>query len=374
MTGAPVSPLGRIAVLGAGAEAMRMARQLQGAGGDVIVVEPDGFAAERAQHHLRRLEGANAALNIGTDPAALARADLILDTMEDAGDRATCLPYLVVASAVIVTTCLHELPGLAQAIIHPARLCGLAVAGPGHLRGLIEIIPTSASDPRTHEAAQRLATTLGKTALVRTPMGEPLAARLLTRLVETADHMLLHGAIPHELDEAMVAFGYDIGVYEAQDLIGMEVGYAQRRRTGRPSLIADRMVEEGRLGHSAGVGWYRYPGGGGAVIDPLVEDLIREEARFAGITSRAFAAAEMQDTLFLALVHEALGMLGAPNAPSPADLDIAAILGLGFPADEGGPLARAAARGKPEILRALAARTDSDPALWAPITAWPDQA
>ena len=38
------------------------------------------------------------------------------------------------------------------------------------------------------------------------------------------------------------------------------------------------------MGKKGGVGHYRYPGGGGAVIDPLIEDLILEEAWFAKVT------------------------------------------------------------------------------------------
>lgn len=47
------------------------------------------------------------------------------------------------------------------------------------------------------------------------------------------------------------------------------------------SPILGRMVAEGRIGKVGGVGYYRYPGGGGAVVDPLIEDLILEEAYYA---------------------------------------------------------------------------------------------
>jgi 3-hydroxyacyl-CoA dehydrogenase len=89
----------------------------------------------------------------------------------------------------------------------------------------------------------------------------------------------------------MVEFGYAMGPYEAQDLSGLDIAYANRQRqapTRDPNRryipIADRMIELGKLGRKTSAGWYRYPGGGGKVEDPIVADLAIEEAHFAGIT------------------------------------------------------------------------------------------
>ena len=88
---------------------------------------------------------------------------------------------------------------------------------------------------------------------------------------------------PWELDEALVAWGYGMGPFEAQDLVGLDTVLTARRADQVTPVLA-RMVAEGRLGKRFGWGYYRYPGGGGAVIDPLIEDLIAEEAWFAKVT------------------------------------------------------------------------------------------
>lgn len=97
---------------------------------------------------------------------------------------------------------------------------------------------------------------------------------------QACEQMLMDHTTPWELDEALVDWGYGIGPCEAQDLIGLDTVLACRSGS-TPAPILARMVAEGRLGKQGGWGFYRYPGGGGAVIDPLIEDLIREEARFA---------------------------------------------------------------------------------------------
>ncbi|MFL4469841.1 3-hydroxyacyl-CoA dehydrogenase family protein [Tateyamaria armeniaca] len=97
---------------------------------------------------------------------------------------------------------------------------------------------------------------------------------------QACEQMLMDHTNPWELDEALVAWGYGLGPCEAQDLVGLDVVLGARAGS-TPAPILGRMVAEGRLGKKAGWGYYRYPGGGGAVIDPLIEDLIREEAHFA---------------------------------------------------------------------------------------------
>lgn len=98
---------------------------------------------------------------------------------------------------------------------------------------------------------------------------------------------------PWELDEALTDAGFAIGPCEAQDLIGLEKVLMRRRAMGGPDTILARMVAEGRQGRAAGWGYYRYPGGGGAVIDPLLEDLIDEEAHFARATRTDISDAQI---------------------------------------------------------------------------------
>lgn len=110
-------------------------------------------------------------------------------------------------------------------------------------------------------------------------MTAPLAP-LQDAFWQACEGMLMDHTNPWELDDALVAWGYAMGPCEAQDLVGLDAVLAGRAGSD-PAPILGRMVAEGRLGKKAGWGYYRYPGGGGAVIDPLIEDLIREESHFA---------------------------------------------------------------------------------------------
>ena len=175
-------------------------------------------------------------------------------------------------------------------------------------------------------------------------LGERLSGRLLAKAVQ----LLLSGAVPNELDDALTVFGFVMGPLEAEDLVGLDKAYLARKasNTDRKSrtylesgmMIPDRMVQEGRLGKIAGVGWYRYPGGKGKVEDPLLEDLIREEAHFAGITQQSCTPEDVVREILQVLHVEALAIVKDMPELTPEHLDGISIEILGFPNELGGLL------------------------------------
>jgi 3-hydroxyacyl-CoA dehydrogenase len=174
------------------------------------------------------------------------------------------------------------------------------------------------------------------------------------------DRLLLVGVTPWELDEALEHAGFSEGLLKAQDHIGLDVAFARRRAAGTDLLVADRMVREGRLGRSIGVGWYRYPGGGGAVIDPLMEDMIVEEARFAQIDQMPLTAAGAADALIVGVMNAASGML--QSGVTPQELDQLAFYKLGLP----DITARARSMGQAALEQRLRDLHAVHPTLWAP--------
>ncbi|WP_193175100.1 3-hydroxyacyl-CoA dehydrogenase family protein [Oricola nitratireducens] len=206
---------------------------------------------------------------------------------------------------------------------------------------------------------------------VNAPVLPGAGDRILARYREAADTVLMDGSTPWDIDEAMVEFGFAMGPYEAQDLSGLDVDYANRKRQAatrdpdrRYIPISDRMVEEGRLGRKAGVGWYRYPGGGGAVIDPLLEDLVREEAYFAKVTRCEYSPEEIRTRLVFAMINEAADLLEEGIVESAWDIDMVSIRDLGFPSSRGGLLSYADAVGPENVLRQIEEFAREDSVVW----------
>ncbi len=195
--------------------------------------------------------------------------------------------------------------------------------------------------------------------------------RILARYHEAADTLLIDGSTPWEVDEALVEFGFVLGPYAAQDLAGLDIAHTRRRAQDgirdparRYIPIADRMVELGKLGRKTGAGWYRYPGGGGRVDDPIVADLGIEEAYFAGINRIDYKEDEIKRRLLLAIINEAADALNEDNKLRARDVDLFSVLAFGFPRWRGGLMHYADSIGAKAIVSQLKKLCKEDPVAW----------
>jgi 3-hydroxyacyl-CoA dehydrogenase len=142
----------------------------------------------------------------------------------------------------------------------------------------------------------------------------------------------------------MTGFGYAMGIFAMQDLAGLDIAWAMRKRRAatrpaseRYSSIPDRLCELGRLGRKTGAGWYDYAEGR-ATPSPVTEGIIREESAKAGITRRAFTAEEIMSRILAVMQAEGRAILAEGIAASPEAIDVVMINGYGFPRWRGGPM------------------------------------
>ncbi|MCZ6508181.1 MAG: 3-hydroxyacyl-CoA dehydrogenase family protein, partial [Acidobacteria bacterium] len=92
-----------------------------------------------------------------------------------------------------------------------------------------------------------------------------------------------------------------------------------------------RMVEDGRLGTKVGKGFYRYDGRKRLAVDPEVYELL-------GLTPREDDpdVVEVSHRIVLPMLDEAARCLAEGVVRDAADLDLAMIMGTGFPPFRGG--------------------------------------
>ncbi|MEQ8291473.1 MAG: enoyl-CoA hydratase-related protein [Roseovarius sp.] len=383
----PRPGLDRVAVLGAGAFGSAVAFALLMAGVPVTLVktgdEPPCSAATGIdrQFDLALRQGRlseetaaarRAALTLAGDMAGAGPVPLAIDTAEGGGDRAGLLSALP-PGAVFATTALHEIDRLARRAPDPGRVVGVHLCAPDQPPGLLEIVPGMATSGPARATAFDLAGTLGLIPVLSQLPGHAIGRRLLSRYAEAAETVLMDGSTPWEVDEAMVTFGFAMGPFEAQDISGLDLAHAERRlqdATRDPNRryipVADRMVDLGKLGRKTGAGWYRYPGGGGKVDDPIVADLALEEARYAKVERCDYTAEEIRHRLLLALINEAADILYEGVAASATDVDLITVFGQGFPRWRGGVMHYADTLGPAKVLDGLRTLAAEDPLVWKP--------
>jgi 3-hydroxyacyl-CoA dehydrogenase len=161
-----------------------------------------------------------------------------------------------------------------------------------------------------------------------------------------------------------------MGPLTTNDMSGLDIGYAIRKRRGTPFPIADAIVESGRLGQKTGAGYYRYePGSRTPLPDPETEALIVETSRALGIERRAMDRAEMIERLLFPLINEGARIIEEGIALRPSDVDLVWISGYGWPRHLGGPMFHADEVGLPHIVARLEAfRADTDDPSLEPAT------
>lgn len=257
------------------------------------------------------------------------------------------LAHVCRQDAVLATnTSYLDVNEIAKTTPNPERVIGLHFFSPAHIMKLVEIIKTDIVSPDVLSTGFALAKRLRKTPVLAGICDGFIGNRILAAYRKQCDYMLEDGASPQEIDQAMRSFGMAMGPFEMQDLAGLDIGWANRKRLApsrspseRYVKIADRLCELGRFGQKTGAGWYKYQDGSRqGAVDEIVETIITEERQSAGITPRSFTMAEIQKNILRAMVSEGQKILNEGIARSAADIDTVFVHGYGFPRWRGGPM------------------------------------
>ena len=386
-------PITKVAVVGGGTMGAGIAHALLAAGIATVTLETDDASAQRAGTNAEALintgmkrghinEDRAAAMRslhqISTDFDTAKDVSLVIEAVfEDMAVKEAVfrrLDCIVPANAVLATnTSYLDVDQLAATLDDPSRLIGLHFFVPAHVMKLLEIVRGAASSERALATGFALAKLLRKTPVLAGVCDGFIGNRILARYREAADSLLLDGASISQIDDAMVQFGYAMGPYAAQDMSGLDIAFANRRRQDshrdpakRYVRIADKMVTAGRLGRKTKKGWYRYDVDGTAQHDTFVDDLIHSESVAEGINRRHFSQDDIIHRLTLAMINEAAAILDEGIAQSAADIDLVTVLGYGFPRWRGGLMHYADTVGAANILTALEGLAAEDARAWTP--------
>ena len=273
--------------------------------------------------------------------------EAIFEDMETKKSLFTRLSKICPTSTIFATnTSYLNINEMAAEIPHPERVIGLHFFSPAHIMKLLEVIKTDTVSNEVLATGFALGKKLRKVPVLSGVCDGFIGNRILASYRKQCDYMLEDGASPQEIDDAMRAFGMPMGPFEMQDMAGLDIGWANRKRLAptrdpneRYVKIADKLCELGRFGQKTGSGWYEYPNGARkGVPDPIVDQIINEERAAAGITPQKFDQEEIQTRILDAMIMEGNKILEEGIARSASDIDMVMILGYGFPRWRGGPM------------------------------------
>ena len=265
-----------------------------------------------------------------------------------------CDPYTILAS----NTSYQSIDALAAVTNRPERVVGMHFFSPANVMRLLEVVRGDASDDATLQTAMSVGKRIGKVCVLSGMCYGFIGNRMLRHYGREAALCVMEGASPAQVDQAMERWGMAMGPLAVGDLAGLDIGYKAREQLSDEEkgprvnyLLADRLVEAGRLGQKSGSGYYRYDAATRArEEDPIVSEIIEATRAELGITPRKIPDEEIIDRLTLALANEGACILEEGIAQRAGDIDVVYCHGYGFPRFRGGPMHAAEVRGLQSVV------------------------
>lgn len=351
----------RIGVLGAGLMGGGIAFAAAQAGLEVVLIDRTAEAAAKGKAYAQsRMEGAVkkgrtspekaaetlARIHPTVDYSQLADAEIVVEAVfEDRTVKAEVSRRAEAATggrAVIASnTSTLPITGLAEAVSRPESFIGLHFFSPVDRMPLVEVIRGKRTSDEALARALDFVQWLRKTPIIVNDNRGFFTSRFFGQFVGEGVMMVAEGVKPALVENAARMAGMPVGPLAVSDEVSLQLGLNVSRQTAKdlgpayapsPSMkVIETLVEgHGRFGRSNGKGFYEYPAGAPKHLWPGLSEIWKPAAQQP-------ETEELKDRFIYVQVVDALRCLADGVLTDPADGDVGAVLGVGFPVHLGGP-------------------------------------
>ncbi|MDO5662893.1 MAG: 3-hydroxyacyl-CoA dehydrogenase NAD-binding domain-containing protein [Brachybacterium sp.] len=346
----------RVGVAGAGLMASQIAATLAlGLQVPVVLRDLDQDIAEKGLAHAREVVAEAARKGVLSEEDAqqvagllsatdtiqdLADADLVLEAVpEILGVKKTVfgeLEDVVAEDALLVTnTSSLSVARMAEDLRHPERVLGLHFFNPVAKMPLVEVIHTEATDEQTLATGREVVRRVRKFAVASADAPGFIVNRLLFRVLGEVLRSLDAGADPEEVDASLDELGLPMRPLALLDLVGLavadHVGTVLAEELG-----SDRFVPSSGLAAMSERG-ERFTTRAKGAVHPSVNSVVAEVfGQGDGNGTRGATGGELLERVQDALAEEIGIMLDEGVVERPEQIDLALMLGAGFPRHRGG--------------------------------------
>lgn len=235
---------------------------------------------------------------------------------------------------------------LAHALKRPENFVGMHFFNPVHRMPLVEVIRGEKTSDTAIATTVALAQKMGKTPIVVNDCPGFLVNRVLFPYFGAFDLLVKEGADFVSIDKTMEKFGWPMGPAYLLDVVGMDTGVhaAKVMAEGFPDRMkpdykgaTQLMFEHERLGQKNGVGFYQYETDKRGKPKKIADSTTYELLNSVQTDHQEFDEQEIIDRMMIAFCNETVRCLEDNIVASPAEADMAMIMGVGFPPFRGGP-------------------------------------
>lgn len=228
---------------------------------------------------------------------------------------------------------------MGSALKYPERFLGLHFFNPVPKMPLVEIVVGEKTSEATIATAYKAMVEIGKTPILVKDRPGFLVNRILVLYLLEALRMLEEGGQIDRIDHTIKKFGFPMGPFELIDEVGIDVaskvGYflcdAFDYFPEAPQALA-RFVDNKLLGKKSGRGFYLHDSKKRPPNQTFLEKSIPQYGR------NNFSPDEIELRLTYLFLNECQRCLDEKVVETEAEVDLAMILGTGFPPFRGGPM------------------------------------
>ncbi len=197
---------------------------------------------------------------LALDYAAVSTADLIIEAVFENMDLKkkifAKLDQVAKPGAILGTnTSTLDIDAIAAVTKRPQDVIGLHFFSPANVMPLLEIVQAKKTADDVLVTALEIAKKLRKVGVVAQVCYGFIGNRMMDPYAREAEHCVLEGATPEEVDSALEDFGMAMGILAVFDMAGVDIGHLTRVARGnafdndptfyRPSAM---LTERGWLG------------------------------------------------------------------------------------------------------------------------------
>ncbi len=330
----------------------------------ISVIEKNyDFMVNRGRLTSEQKESIFGSISTGLDYKDLSNCDIVIEAvyenLELKHEIFKSLDEIVKEGAILASnTSGLDIDSIASVTNRPELVVGTHFFSPANIMRLLEVVRGKQTSNETLATVMAIGKKLRKAAVVSLNAPGFIGNRMLFGYTAQANMLLLEGALPHQVDQALESFGLNMGPFRMMDLVGLDLGWRARKLSGKESplhaKIGDELCEQNRYGQKSKAGYYNYSEGSRAPNPaPENEKTYKKISSENGFTRREISDEEIVDRCILALINEGADILSEGVAQRAADIDVVYINGYGFPIWRGGPMHHANAMGLDKVIEKL---------------------
>lgn len=215
---------------------------------------------------------------------------------------------------------------------------GMHFFSPVEKMPLLEVIATPQTAEWVTATVANLGVKMGKTVIIVNDGWGFYTSRTLGPFINEALHLLMEGAKVEAIDKTLMHAGFPVGALKLLDEVGIDIAMKvnklmEAHMGGRltPPKGYDTALDPDRKGRKSGKGFYTY-NTKKKRVDQTIYDKLPD-----GRKRKEFSREALLERCLFAFINEAAYCLSENILRTPADGDVGAIMGLGFPPYMGGP-------------------------------------